>query len=112
MLGVTVAQLYRLEHVAQPNSVLGYFLLSKPIAGTFQCSAMLMNVLGAIRFFRQQQRMSVGKVLAGGWEIYFVCGFCFVVSASTSLILLYVHRNTDMCYIIVAARHVRCTSWY
>ncbi|TKA83887.1 hypothetical protein B0A55_00104 [Friedmanniomyces simplex] len=79
MLGITVAQLYRLQHSSNPNPTLGYFILSKPIAGIFQCSAICMTLLGAIRFYRQQQAMSVGKVHAGGWEILTVIGLVFLI---------------------------------
>lgn len=79
MLGVTVAQLYRLQHSADPSPAFGYFLLSKPIAGIFQGSALCMVLLGAIRFYRQQSAMAVGKIHAGGWEILLICGFIFLV---------------------------------
>ncbi|KAK5131305.1 hypothetical protein LTR08_001144 [Meristemomyces frigidus] len=77
IIGITVAQLYRLQHVAQPNSVFGYFVLSKPIAAIFQLSALGMSVLGAIRFYRQQSAMAVGKVHSGGWEILFISVYMF-----------------------------------
>ncbi|KAK3111612.1 hypothetical protein LTR53_012954 [Teratosphaeriaceae sp. CCFEE 6253] len=79
MIGVLVAQLYRLQHSPTPSPTFGYFILSKPIACTFQGSAVCMTLLGAIRFYRQQQAMSVGKVHAGGWEILTVIGLVFVL---------------------------------
>lgn len=82
ILGIIVAQLYRLQHVAQPNAAFGYFLLSKPIASIFQCAAMLMSIIGGVRFLRQQHKMSVGRVLAGGVEIYMIIGLVFLVSIS------------------------------
>ena len=79
VLGVTVSQLYRLQAVAQPDSVFGYFVLSKPIAAVFQLSALGVNVLGGIRFYRQQSAMSVGRVHSGGWEILFISVYMFGV---------------------------------
>jgi len=79
MLGVTIAQLYRLQHTAHPNSVFGYFVLSKPIASLFQCAALGMALLGAIRFYRQQSAMAIGKVHAGGWEVYTIGIIIFLV---------------------------------
>lgn len=69
MLGAVVAQLYRLHHSPHPDPVFGFFVLSKPICGILQCSALGMVLLGAIRYFRQQSAMASGKVFAGGWEV-------------------------------------------
>ncbi|KAK0367232.1 hypothetical protein LTR94_000229 [Friedmanniomyces endolithicus] len=80
MLGITVAQLYRLQHSAVPDAKLGYFILSKPIAGLFQCSAICVILMGSVRFYRQQHAMSVGKVHVGGWEILTIMGLVFLVS--------------------------------
>lgn len=81
MIGVVVAQLYRLQHSQTPDPVFGYYLLSKPIACIFQASALCMTILGTIRFFRQQTAMSIGKINAGGWEILMICSGVFLVRA-------------------------------
>ncbi|KAF2763654.1 hypothetical protein EJ03DRAFT_283703 [Teratosphaeria nubilosa] len=80
MLGVVISQLYRLQHVANPSAVFGYYLLSKPIACLFQGSAIFVVLLGTIRFYRQQKAMSIGKVHAGGWEVTVMSAFMFLVS--------------------------------
>lgn len=80
MLGIVVAQLYRLQHSAIPNPVFGYFVLSKPIAAILQCSALGMVLLGGIRFWRQQSAMARGKVRAGGFEIWLIMAFMGLVS--------------------------------
>lgn len=41
---------------------------------------MAISLLGAIRFYRQQTAMAVGKVHAGGWEVIIVSVWMFVVS--------------------------------
>lgn len=79
MFGILIAQLYRLQHRSTPDPVLGYYVLSKPISCIFQASALGMTLLGTIRFFRQQSAMSIGKVHAGGWEIYTICCWVFLV---------------------------------
>jgi len=79
MIGVTVAQLYRLQHTEHPNSVFGYFVLSKPVASMFQCAALGTALLGAVRFFRQQSAMAIGRVHAGGWEVFTIGFFVFFV---------------------------------
>jgi uncharacterized membrane protein YidH (DUF202 family) len=84
ILGVLVAQLYRLQHAPNPSPTFGYFILSKPIAAIFQCSAILLSLLGTVRFYRQQHAMSVGKVHAGGWEILIIVIWLSLVSSAVS----------------------------
>lgn len=75
MLGAVIAQLYRLNHSPHPDPVFGFFVLSKPIGGILQCSALGMVLLGAVRYFRQQSAMASGKVFAGGWEVLTIVVF-------------------------------------
>lgn len=79
MIGILVAQLYRLQHTATPDPILGYFILSKPLACIFQGSALCMACVGAHRFFRQQSMMARGKVHAGGWELSLSASFVLLV---------------------------------
>ncbi|KAI9793360.1 MAG: hypothetical protein M1816_000252 [Peltula sp. TS41687] len=69
MTSVTVAQLFRLQAPALPRKRLGYYALGKPISGGLMAAAILVCLLGAYRFWRQQNAMLRGKVYAGGWEI-------------------------------------------
>lgn len=82
MVGVAIAQLYRLQHSPSPNLVYGYYVLGKPIACIFHASALGVILVGAVRFFRQQSAMSVGKVHSRGWEVLVVFGWVFLVSAN------------------------------
>lgn len=84
MVGVAIAQLYRLKHSPSPNPVYGYYVLGKPIACIFHASALGVILVGAVRFFRQQSAMSIGKVHAGGWEVLVICGWVFLVSVITT----------------------------
>ncbi|KAK0946417.1 hypothetical protein LTR29_002179 [Friedmanniomyces endolithicus] len=98
MLGITVAQLYRLQHSANPDAKLGYFLLSKPIAGLFQCSAICVILIGSVRFYRQQHAMSVGKVHVGGWEILSIMGLVFLwglAECEASSSVTYFYQGAD-----------------
>ncbi len=70
MLGVVVAQLFRLQHVANPDSIFGFYVLGKPIAGLFIGAAILVILLGAFRFWRQQNAIVRNKIHAAGWEVY------------------------------------------
>lgn len=80
MIGVVIAQLFRLQHTAAPSPVFGYFILAKPLAALFQIVAMLLSVVGAHRFWRQQMNMARGKIVAGGWEVYLVMITVLLVS--------------------------------
>jgi hypothetical protein len=80
MLGVVVAQLYRLQHSPTPDPKFGYFVLSKPIACIFHVSAVGVTLLGCLRFFRQQYAMAIGKVQAGGWELMIIGVYVLLVS--------------------------------
>lgn len=79
MIGVLIAQLYRLQHSPTPSQIFGYFLLSKPLACIFQGAALYMACVGACRFFRQQSAMALGKVHAGGWELALSASFVLLV---------------------------------
>ncbi|QDS67708.1 hypothetical protein FKW77_005605 [Venturia effusa] len=69
MTGVTIAQLFRLQHSYNPDRDFGFFVTGIPLAACFISSAIILLLLGAIRFWRQQNAMVRGKVIAGGWEV-------------------------------------------
>ncbi|KAI7152888.1 hypothetical protein KC349_g8711 [Hortaea werneckii] len=79
MVGVAIAQLYRLKHSPSPNPVYGYYVLGKPVACVFHASALGVILVGAVRFFRQQSAMSIGKVHARGWEVLVIFGWVFLL---------------------------------
>jgi uncharacterized membrane protein YidH (DUF202 family) len=66
MQGVLIAQLFRLQ---QPSDRLKFYVAGKPLAVTCHCVAILVALIGAYRFWRQQGAISAGKVHAGGWEL-------------------------------------------
>jgi len=72
--GIVVAQLFRLQHSYNPNLEFGFFVTGIPLAACFIFLAIIVQVIGFIRFWRQQKAMIRGKVLAGGWEINVVMG--------------------------------------
>ena len=85
MLGVVIAQLYRLQHSPSPDPTFGYFVLSKPISCIFHVSAICVAILGSVRFFRQQHAMAIGKIEAGGWEIMIIGVYVLLVSEQRQL---------------------------
>ena len=68
MIGVFIAQFFRLQHAEQPNMVFGYYVLGIPLAVICIGGSMVILALGVYRFWRQQNAMLRGKVHAGGWE--------------------------------------------
>lgn len=80
MIGIFIAQLYRLQHRENPDNVFGYFVLSKPLSVIFQSTALGMVLVGSARFYKQQHAMSIGKVHAGGWELASAAVASFLVS--------------------------------
>ena len=69
MIGVLIAQLFRLQHSSQPDKVFGYHAVSVPLACICQAVATGLAIIGAHRYWRQQNAMARGKVRAGGWEM-------------------------------------------
>ncbi|KAI7167469.1 hypothetical protein KC316_g11932 [Hortaea werneckii] len=92
MIGVIISQLYRLQHSPSPDPVYGYYVLGKPIASIFHASGLGVVLVGAVRFFRQQSAMSIGKVHAGGWEVLVICGWVFLLL----LAVLALHIGVDV----------------
>ena len=88
MSGVLTAQLLRLQHAPSPNPKMGFFVLGVPLAATFIVLGMLVLMIGAWRFWRQQRAMIRGKVLAGGWEICGIMVLAFLVSERDADLLL------------------------
>lgn len=57
----------------------GYFALSKPLGAIFQIAAVMVIIIGAHRFWRQQMNMARGKILVGGWELYAIMATMLLV---------------------------------
>lgn len=92
MMGVITAQLFNLQRsstttiTTTTHSPFGYFYLGKPLAALFQIVAMMVTVIGAHRFWRQQMNMARGKIWAGGWELYAIMGTMILVGLQGSYI--------------------------
>lgn len=84
MVGVMIAQLFRLQTSALPGGGIGYFVLGIPLAACFICGSIVVSVLGALRFWKQQTAMVRGKVWAGGWEVLGIMGTGILVSFTMS----------------------------
>jgi uncharacterized membrane protein YidH (DUF202 family) len=69
MIGVTIAQLFRLQRSPTASTTFGYYVSGEPLAACFIMASIVVVLLGAVRFWRQQSAMVRGKVWAGGWEV-------------------------------------------
>lgn len=80
MTGVLIAQLFRLQHVDDPNPEFGFYVIGRPLSIAFIGMGFLVVIVGAIRFWRLQNGLVRGKAVAGGWEVLVVMGGCGLVS--------------------------------
>ena len=73
MQGTSVAQLFRIQRQStHSTSRLGFYRIGVPLASIYYGVAILVVLLGACRFLRQQNALKRGKVYAGGLEVYCV----------------------------------------
>ena len=79
IIGIVIAQLFRLQKSPTPNLRMGFFVLGIPLACVCLGASMVITTLGAYRFWKQQNAMARGKVHVGGWEINFIAGTALVV---------------------------------
>lgn len=82
MMGVFVAQFFRLQHSLSPDPVFGFHVVSIPLSSVFHIAAILLILIGTVRFLKLQKTMAMGKAIAGGWEIYLAGGMAAAVSQS------------------------------
>lgn len=93
MQGVLIAQLFRLQRfTAQERYGLTYFEVAVPLSVACHGIALLIVLVGAYRFWRQQSSITDGKVLAGGWELNSIGVMISLVSHKSR------SRVTFMCY--------------
>ena len=88
MTGIVTAQLFHLQHSSTPNSHFGFYKVGKPLAATFICMAIVVVVIGAIRFWRLQRALVRGKAMAGGWEVGLVMALMGALLLGTFAVLI------------------------
>ncbi|OKL58385.1 hypothetical protein UA08_06073 [Talaromyces atroroseus] len=72
MQGVLVAQIFRLRSQSQSSNHpahLSFHSVGVPISVAYQVCAILVALVGAYRFWRQQNAIARGKIVSGGWEV-------------------------------------------
>jgi uncharacterized membrane protein YidH (DUF202 family) len=81
MLGVLIAQLFSIQHAQAHDPVFGFYRVGLPMACSCYGVAIVTALLGAYRFWRQQNAMANSKVHAGGWELKVIGLLTTVVGA-------------------------------
>ena len=84
MQGVLIAQLFRLQRSGSNEDRLKFYEVGIPLSVACHCVAVIVALIGAYRFWRQQSAVSLGKVHAGGWEVNSVGILLFLVSFTFS----------------------------
>lgn len=84
MQGVLIAQLFRLQRLPPEKSTskLGFYEVGIPLSVSCHSVAVLVAILGAYRFWKQQNAVSKGRVYAGGWELNFIGVLVALVSST------------------------------
>ncbi|KAJ5385817.1 hypothetical protein N7509_008358 [Penicillium cosmopolitanum] len=86
MQGVLIAQLFRLQRSNQDQDRLRFYQVGIPLSVTCHCVAVVVALIGAYRFWRQQSAIARGKVHAGGWELNSVGILLFLIILVTLVI--------------------------
>ncbi|KAH7391338.1 hypothetical protein BKA64DRAFT_100871 [Cadophora sp. MPI-SDFR-AT-0126] len=88
MLGIVVAQLFRLQRSPTPNPHFGFFVLGKPLAIICQGAAIYTILIGVFRTWRSQNAIVRGKAISGGYEIVALAGgICAILIMFTVLLI-------------------------
>ncbi|CDM33097.1 hypothetical protein DTO013E5_5712 [Penicillium roqueforti] len=67
--GVLIAQLFRLQAAEELADRLGFGQVGTPLSVACHCVAIIVALVGAYRFWRQQNAIARGRVYAGGWDM-------------------------------------------
>lgn len=64
-----IAQLFSLQAAEALADRLGFRQVGKPLSVACHCVAILVALVGAYRFWRQQNAIARGMIHSGGWEL-------------------------------------------
>lgn len=79
--GVFIAQLFRLQPPSNDDLPFSYFAIGRPLSVTFISMALVVIIIGAIRFWRLQSLLVLGKSRSGGWEVLAIMASSLLVSS-------------------------------
>ncbi|CAG7919385.1 unnamed protein product [Penicillium olsonii] len=95
--GVLIAQLFRLQTAEALAGKLGFHQVGVPLSVTCHSVAILVALVGAFRFWRQQGAIARNKIHAGGWELNSVGILlgCIILTTLVVSIAIIVEIDTD-----------------
>ncbi|KAF2132511.1 hypothetical protein P153DRAFT_393489 [Dothidotthia symphoricarpi CBS 119687] len=96
MTGVTTTQLYRLQHTANTDSDIGFYVIGLPLNMVFIGMAIVVILIGAFRFWKLQLAMSRGKTYSGGWEVMTIMGLIMLILVATFALVLAVNIDKSL----------------
>ncbi|KXG54632.1 protein of unknown function DUF202 [Penicillium griseofulvum] len=96
MQGVLVAQLFRLQQSLTKFDHLSFYEVAIPLSVACHAVAIVVALIGAFRFWRQQNAIARGKVYAGGWELNSVGILLFAVIVATLVLTVIILVETDL----------------
>lgn len=96
MTGVLTAQLFRLQHAANPNQHFGFYVVGRPLSIMFIGMAIVVVLVGAYRFWKLQNALIRGKAYTGGWEVLLIMILSILVSGVA--VFLWNMKGTDCLY--------------
>lgn len=82
ILGVIIAQLFRLQNAPSPTRAIDLYALAIPLSCICQGAALITALIGGHRYWRQQSAMSRGQAISSGWEFWLMIGISGLVSGS------------------------------
>jgi len=96
-LGVLVAQILTLQVKLNPEAKakFGFHNVGIPLSCVCHGFAMLIPIMGAYRFWRQQSALTRGKVYTGGWELNVVGVFTGGVASAMFVLVIVVGALTS-----------------
>jgi len=88
MMGITVAQIFRLQHSPTPDARFGDYVLGKPLSYICQGPAICTLLNGAFRTRRTQNALVRSKSISGGFEITLLSTGIFLVLATFFVLIV------------------------
>lgn len=88
MIGISIAQLFRLQVSPNPSPTFGFYVLGKPLACIMQACAILILLAGAFRTWRSQNAIVRGKAISGGFEMVTIAVCVFLVLLAFFVLLV------------------------
>ncbi|KAJ5625462.1 hypothetical protein N7510_001771 [Penicillium lagena] len=95
MQGVLIAQLFRLQQSKSQQNSLRFEQVGIPLSVACHCVALLVALIGAYRFWKQQSAVALGKIHAGGWEVNMVGILLFLVITTTLVLSIAIVVELD-----------------